>query len=1295
MYITTDGGDEYVHEIIKGKDAGTSVASTDTLKAGTIITETPDGRMRLMDYFNNVEKEISAEIASRKANIASVRAQMARDFEFNAKARHALHKAMAKQIAKNAAIAKHNLKVAMRKTQEQFAKAAALANERQKATNARFLKTRKIMEADRREAAKNLRLAVKSWQKTTAAWAASANAKIDQSNKHVAANAAQIRENAKKAAKDLQNTMASWNHKIAKFTAGEKAANSKLGRQFYQQNKATRQWAVNKINSMVAGTAAQFHDVETKMAKNRHEVDMALKQAVMRVTAALNAQKALEDKRYAQTVRNIAAARKEAADKVKAATTEFKLGLMVLRSSVNRQVTKVNNRIDDAAGVVRKNKAAQAKVNANVNAEMKRMIKLGNKRYKKHLKDDAELQRLINKRQAETTRNLNRMADSFNQQLRTIRSTMARDRKHAESQLQKKTGAVYAALAKQEAAQRRINAALEAQTRRMKLDAMDAVRATSKAFRGKISNLGKVVDKSDKAAEKKIANLLGVVKANAVKSAKGRRQLAIIEQNNRNVLAKSIRDAITKGEKRAQLVEFRGKKMDKDTQWLINADLKAKIAKLKDSTSKQVDALRMESAKAREQLMIEMKYAVKSAASVAKKNLEGAIRDGVKKMEDFQKMAAAAHKASAADRAAIQAKIKSNAKAIAREIKAAVLGDAKAKTAFAEQTNKSIKGLNNRVDAYAARMKAITKKNRALLKAQSDATLRKIQAEEARAGVALGKFAAKDLKYQKLALAFLGKELKKAEKDADSKFGKAYQRLARERAAFDRKLGAATNELNMRLAKQAALATGRFRTTVKNIAKARKEAADQVKQLRKDFATSLMAVNAESKRVNQRLVSEIAVVTGEVATMKANQILVNNRVTRELRQVERVADKRFSEAKRARGRLKKEMDDFKKSAAAEVKALQVNLLKKIEAQRARNARMTQQMARDLSAASKKLYTAMAAWRKSNAEKSLKLTASTSAAAAASKSALKRAKTMFATKTSTLSNLIASNYKRNVRDMKKITGVVEHINKANAADRKNINARTKVMTADFNKRLVKAIATGEARAKAIEQRLKENLKRTVRTLRVELATSLDRMADATLAAVSKKRKKIADNYLSLKAYAVAAADKVVDYTAGKNGRNLSSIGDMLRTVGMLGAVKAPKAKGLGMGGSTIPSVFSSKKIKVKNSVAAVHGLVNEYVQACRTVRANWPLGLGKYLMDRLETSMLGKGVLQVDKVAGKSGHYVYMNGRSVGLSSKLNDFASLASRMSVYEAVLSKLTAKLPTKTTKKIPNVPPPVWQGN
>merc|ERR1711871_1310509 len=198
MYITADAGDEYMHEVIKGKDAGTSVASTDVLKAGVIYTETPDGRMRLMDYFNRVEKSVASEVATRKADIASVRAEMQRGFRFNARARYKLHKAMLKQMARNAKIAKDNLNRAMRRTQEKFAKQASLANRRQRATNARNRKTLAIAAADRRENAKNLRLAVSAWQKQTAAWAAATNAKIDRANRHVAANAAAITENAKK-----------------------------------------------------------------------------------------------------------------------------------------------------------------------------------------------------------------------------------------------------------------------------------------------------------------------------------------------------------------------------------------------------------------------------------------------------------------------------------------------------------------------------------------------------------------------------------------------------------------------------------------------------------------------------------------------------------------------------------------------------------------------------------------------------------------------------------------------------------------------------------------------------------------------------------------------------------------------------------------------------------------------------------------------------------------------------------------------------------------------------------------
>merc|ERR1712054_25221 len=438
--------------------------------------------------------------------------------------------------------------------------------------------------------------------------------------------------------------------------------------------------------------------------------------------------------------------------------------------------------------------------------------------------------------------------------------------------------------------------------------------------------------------------------------------------------------------------------------------------------------------------------ATKSAAEVAKNNLDAAMRRSVKRMEAFAARAAAAHKYSAGQRKEVNRKIAINAKKIKREIADAVLGSEKANNAFAEQTSNKMKKLKTRVDYESARMKKITENNRKKLKAQELATETSIRNEERRATLELKKFKSKDKAAQKKALAYLASSLKRAEKKADDMFGKAYKKLANERSAFDLKLGAATTNLNRALSKQAALNTANFRTSVKDIKKARKEAAHQVKVLRKEFATGMLGVVAESKRVNQRIVSEIQVVTGEVRSMKSAQILVNARVARELKQINRVADRRWSAAKRARGRLKKQMDAFKKESAAEVAALQKNLFFKVEKLRQRNARNTRDMARDLPAAS-----------------------------VASANNLRRAKANFASKMATLSNLIAANYKKNTRAMTRLTGVVNNIEKANKADRANIRAQTEVMRADFNKRLVKAIATGEARAKAIEQRLQSNLK----------------------------------------------------------------------------------------------------------------------------------------------------------------------------------------------------------------------------
>merc|ERR1711959_860547 len=317
--------------------------------------------------------------------------------------------------------------------------------------------------------------------------------------------------------------------------------------------------------------------------------------------------------------------------------------------------------------------------------------------------------------------------------------------------------------------------------------------------------------------------------------------------------------------------------------------------------------------------------------------------------------------------------------------------------------------------------------------------------------------------------------------------------------------------------------------------------------------------------------------------------------------------------------------------------------------------------------------------------------------AATKAQLLAAKKQFNSRITTLTNTVVANAEKFKKKLNHITGVTNNWKKASAADRKAIRVQRNGMFSDLNKALARAIQLGEAKAKKAQEEAQANIASTKRSLTSQIAVKTEMGADNVFKIIQGKRQKIADNYLSFKAYAVAAMDKITDYTAKGKGRNLSSIGDLLTTVGALSAVKAPKAEGLGMGGKILPPVFSGKDIKVKGAVARINGLVNEYATSAAQVRARWPMGLGKYLLDKLQVSMEGKGVLQVDKVSGKAGNFVYVNGRSVGLSNKLNDFATLASRMSVYEAVLAKLTSRLTVgpKTAAKKFAAKPPEWQGN
>merc|ERR1712159_760740 len=214
----------------------------------------------------------------------------------------------------------------------------------------------------------------------------------------------------------------------------------------------------------------------------------------------------------------------------------------------------------------------------------------------------------------------------------------------------------------------------------------------------------------------------------------------------------------------------------------------------------------------------------------------------------------------------------------------------------------------------------------------------------------------------------------------------------------------------------------------------------------------------------------------------------------------------------------------------------------------------------------------------------------------------------------------------------LTGVIRDYNKVGKEDRARIRKQNDAMNADMQQAITTAIQIGEAKAKAAEERARVALAGMKKTMLIEITNTVEDVADKTFKTIQGSHAKIADNYLSLKAYAITARDALSKYVIAGKGKNLSSLGNLLANIAALSAVKPTKAEGISPS-SHIPQIFSGGKVKVDNSVRKINGLVNEFVAVSNSCRERWPMGLGKYLLLKLQASMQKKGVLQVDKIEG--------------------------------------------------------------
>merc|ERR1719398_511361 len=201
------------------------------------------------------------------------------------------------------------------------------------------------------------------------------------------------------------------------------------------------------------------------------------------------------------------------------------------------------------------------------------------------------------------------------------------------------------------------------------------------------------------------------------------------------------------------------------------------------------------------------------------------------------------------------------------------------------------------------------------------------------------------------------------------------------------------------------------------------------------------------------------------------------------------------------------MDQDKQLAAEETAALAKDLESKISKLRSYNAQTKRQNAKDLSAATEKLYGKMAEYQAGAQAATEKLNGQTEEAKLESAASLASAREAWEAKILGLTNNVVANAAKAERDMARLTGVVHDYAKASKDDIELIKQQTATMEADLNKALDHAISKGEADAKAAQQRINEHVKDAKRFLLVELTEATERAADNVLVTLEGKRQKI--------------------------------------------------------------------------------------------------------------------------------------------------------------------------------------------
>ena len=740
------------------------------------------------------------------------------------------------------------------------------------------------------------------------------------------------------------------------------------------------------------------------------------------------------------------------------------------------------------------------------------------------------------KNKAANEKRMDSMATKFYAAINKIKAQMKKDRAHHERQLAKSTNALYKTLMDNQAAQEATNKKLTAETRRVELDAAKALREAKDGFASKIGALTKTVNDNEKKVNKKVLKLTGIVSKNAVKDAQGRAQLRKVQAWNKAQVKLAVKNAIHKGEQRALEIEKKMKGVNAKTRQNLNHRITTEIGVLRKQIHGQILDLELDTKAARAEMKRELMFAIKSEATLAKSNLNKAVAWATGEFTKLHNALAAEKKKSKKGNKALKKYADFEKKKAVSILNNAVMAQNKALLSYKnEMCNnlgsedikdcpKSTRGkMNKRLDREAARMKANAIMVQAQMKAQTAKINASLEGARKSAQAQLAAAGAASLKRYNSVMKAVEDGVSAARAKANKRFSEVQVSMANERARQDKNLSGAVNELNDKIASAAALEDTRFKT-VKDIKAAKASARAQVKQAKKAMLVGIAAVQAHAKAVESRILGDIEDVSAMIVSDKASQVRINKRVSAEIKKIVKLENGRHSESVRARGKLKAIMNENKRAAAEETAALAKASTAALAKTRSQAAAYKRSFAKDLTKATKKLYGAIATSDTKQTAANAALTGKLGAAKASAAAGIAGAKKMFSSRLNTLTNAVVSNAAKFEKNLGRMTGVAMSWKKSAAGDRKNIRTLRSAMKADLDKSIARAIQLGEAKAKAVQQRALSDINKASNALLTTASAKIEAMADNVFKLVQGNRQKIADNYLSLKAYAACSDRK---------------------------------------------------------------------------------------------------------------------------------------------------------------------------